>query len=202
MKNAENVKTEKEKSVRDVYSMKENNGQETIIECVCRRYRVKMPGGIITEVESTKPLSVQMTHELLEEDNEIDSFFSHYKITSVRHVTTPLDIKDKNEDIIDKQIFNQRALTPRQRLNVLLKMKGEFTREDYQKYMFDMHRLKVQKFMAYDDLRDAIKSKRLVKVEGKSGRMQMYKVVDPVDIDEQLYKTIIRDHKVHMGIVQ
>jgi hypothetical protein len=183
--------------------MKENNGQETIIECICRRYRIKMPGGIVTEVESIKPLSVQMTHELLEEDNEIDSFFSNYKITSLRHVVTPIESYSKNEDIIDKQIFTQRTLTPRQRLNVVLEMKGEFTREDYQKYMLDMHRLKIQKFMAYDDLREAIKAKRLVRVEEKkSGRMQMYKVVDHAEIDEQLYKTIINDHKVHMEIVQ
>jgi hypothetical protein len=57
--------------------------------------------------------------------------------------------------------------------------------------------------MAYDDLREAIKAKRLVRVEEKkSGRLQMYKVVDPAEIDEQLYKTIINDHKVHMEIVQ
>ena len=48
--------------------------------------------------------------------------------------------------------------------------------------------------MAYHDLRDAIKSKRLVVVEAKSGRSQKYKVVDPAEIDEQLYKTIINEN--------
>lgn len=187
---------------RDVYNMNKNNEKEAIIECICRIYRVHMPGGIVADVESIKPLSIQMTHELLEEDNEIDSFFSHYKITGLRHVVTPIEKVIQNDEIVNKRVFSQRGLSPMQRLNSLLKMNGEFTREDYQKYMFDMHRIKIEKFMAYDDLRDAIKAKRLVKVEEKSGRMQRYKVIDPIEIDEQLYKTIIKEHKAHMAIVQ
>ena len=182
--------------------MNKNDEKEVIIECVCRRYRVQMPGGIVSEVESTKPLSIQMTHELLEEDNEIDAFFSHHKIMSLRHVITPIEKTVKNDEIVKKRIFNKGALSPMQRINSLLKMKGEFTRAEYQKYMFNMHRVNIARYMAYDDLRDAIKAKRLIKVEEKTGRLQRYKVVDPIEIDEQLYKTIIKEHKTHMEIVQ
>jgi len=187
---------------RDVYNMSNSNENETIIECICRIYRVKMPGGMIAEVESTKPISLQMTHELLEEDKEIDSFFAHHKITGIRHMVTSQETKVKESEVAEKIIFDQGMLSPRQRLNSLLKMKGEFTREDYQKYMFDIHRVKIEKFMAYDDLRSALVAKRLVKAEEKSGRMQRYKVVDPVDIDEQLYKTIIKEHKAHIEMAQ
>lgn len=187
---------------RDVYNMSKNNENEIIIECVCRVYRVKMPGGLIAEVESTKPLSIQMTHELLEEDKEIDSFFAHHKITGMRHIVASQETQVKESKIAEKNLFNQGRLSPRQRINSLLKMKGEFTRNDYQKYMLDVNRVKIEKFMAYDDLRDAIRLKRLVKIEEKSGRVHKYKVIDPVDVDEQLYKTMINEHKVHMAITQ
>jgi hypothetical protein len=182
--------------------MSNNNENETIIECICRIYRVKMPGGMIAEVESNKPLSIQMTHELLEEDKEIDSFFAHHRITGMRHVIASQEQQVKERRAEEKILFNQGRLSPRQRLNSLLKMKGEFTRKDYQQYMLDVNRVKIEKFMAYDDLREAIKAKRLVKIEEKSGDVHKYKVVDPVEIDEQLYKTLIKEHKTHMATVQ
>lgn len=187
---------------RDVYNMNDNREKETVIECVGRRYRVNMPGGIVTEVESTKPLSRQMNRDLLEEDNEIGSFFSNYKITSVRHVVTPMKNDVKHEEIVNKHVSDKKMLTPRQRINALLKMSGEFTRDDYQKYMLDAHGVKIAKFMAYDDIRDAIKVKRLILTGEKSGRAKTYKVVDAVEVDEQLYKTIIKEHKAHMEMVQ
>lgn len=185
-----------------MYNMSNNNGNETIIECIRRTYRINTPGGMIAEVESTKPLSIQLTHELLEEDKEIDSFFANHKIIGMRHMVASQEIQAKERNVAEKIIYNHGSMTPRQRLNNLLKMKGEFTREDYQKYMFEINRIKIKNFMAYHDLRDAIKSKRLVITDGKSGRLQKYKVIDPADIDEQLYKTIINEHKMHMEITQ
>jgi hypothetical protein len=183
--------------------MNSNKEKDAVIECVCRRYRVQMPNGMVTEVESTKPLSVQMNHELLEEDNEIDSFFAHHKIMSLRHIVSQNDKQVQERKMTDKILFDKGSLSPRQRLNHLLKMKGEFTREDYQKYMLDVNRVKIEKFMAYDDLRDAIRIKRLEKIPERSGRLQKYKVLDPVEIDENLYREIIiEEHKNHMGIVQ
>ena len=193
------------KMSRDVYNMKNNNEKETIIECVCRTYRIKTPGGLIAEVESTKPLSIQLTHELLEEDNEIDSFFDNHRIIGMRHMVASHETQEtqvKERKIAEKIIYDQGSMTPRQRLNNLLKMKGEFTRKDYQNYMLDVNRVKIEKYMAYHDIRDAISAKRLVVAEGKSGRSQKYKVTDPIEIDEKLYKTIINEHKVHIGIVQ
>ncbi len=187
---------------RDVYNMNKDIENETIIECVCRIYRVKMPGGMVAEVESTKPLSLQMTHELLEEDEEIDSFFAHHKITGIRHIIASQEEQVKESKTAEKIIFKQGSMSPRQRLNSLLKMKGEFTRKDYQKYMLDVNRIKIEKFMAYNDLKDAIRIKRLIKIEEKIGRVHKYKVTDPIDIDEQLYKTIINDHKAHIAVTQ
>jgi hypothetical protein len=183
--------------------MKENNEKEAIIECVCRRYRVQMPGGMVTEVESTKPLTVQMNHELLEEDNEINSFFAHHKIMSIRHMVTSPTKQVQERKTTHGLVLGKDTFSPRQRLNHLLKMKGEFTRHDYQKYMLDTHRVKIATYMAYDDLRSAMRAKRLEKIEPKSGRLQKYKILDPVEIDENLYRSIIiKDHRVHMGIVQ
>ena len=44
---------------------------DNIVECICRRYRVQTPGGMVVEVESDKPLSTQLNAKLLEEEPEI-----------------------------------------------------------------------------------------------------------------------------------
>lgn len=178
---------------------------ENTIECICRKYRVQSRGGLIVEVESTKPLSGQITQELLEEDNEIDSFFANHRIVGVRQaVVTPSKYKKEEEEdkIASKFAPKKGKFTPRQRLNHVLKMKGEFTRDNYQRHMFDTYGVKIEKFMAYDDIRDAMASKRLEITGGKVGRARTYRVVDPTDVDETLYKTLMKDHKVRMGILQ
>lgn len=174
---------------------------ENTIECFCRKYRVQTPGGLIVEVESTKALSGQITHKLLEEDTEIDSFFSNHKIVGLRQlVTTPA--KYQEDKFVSRLAPKKGRFTPRQRLNHLLKMKGEFTREDYQKYMLEMYGVKIEKFMAYDDIRSALASKRLEVMEGKSGRQSKYRITDPNDVDENLYKSMIKDQKIQMGVIQ
>ena len=175
--------------------MKENENE---IECIERKYRVKMPGGLIVEVESTKPLSVQMTHELLEEDNEIDSFFTHHKIMNMRQVVAS-PIKDTHGTIIGGKVGPKKGIfTPMQRLNNMLKMTGEFTRKDYQKHMLDMYNVNVPRHMSHDDINRAIKSKRIELIAGKMGSPGKYRVVDPVDIDENLYKSLLAGRKIQM----
>lgn len=177
------------------------NGNENIIECIGRKYRVQTRGGMIVEVESTKPLSSKLTHELLQEDNDINSFFSEHKIMSIRQMVTPTkNIQEK--EIESKRTPKRGKFSPRQRLNNLLKMKGVFTREDYQKHMLEIYGVKIEKFMAYDDIRDAIVAKRLEITEGKIGRARKYRVLDPTDIDENLYKTLMKDVKIQMGVIQ
>jgi len=175
---------------------------ENTIECVCRKYRVQTRGGLIVDVESTKPLSGQITQELLEEDTEIDSFFTNHRIVGIRQMVATPSKFPKEDNIESKFAPKKGKFTPRQRLNHLLKMRGEFTRNDYQKYMLDTYGVKIEKFMAHDDLRGAIASKRIEITGGKVGRARKYRVVDQTDIDETLYKTLINDHKVRMGVLQ
>lgn len=178
----------------------EENGN--IIECICRKYRVQARGGLTVEVESTKPLSGKITSELLEEDAGINSFFKDHRIVGIRQaVVTPHKYQKEEAKIEQKLAPKKGKFTPRQRINHVLKMKGEFTRDNYQKHMLDMYGVKIGKYMAYDDIRDALDSKRLEITGGKVGRERTYRVVDPTDVDETLYKTLLNDRKIQIGIL-
>lgn len=96
---------------------------DNIIECVGRRYRVQTPGGTIIEVESDKPLSTQMNAKLLEEDSEINEFFKHHKVLGTRQLVRTNIGQQKTTDIGQIIISKDGTLSPRQRLNALLKMK-------------------------------------------------------------------------------
>lgn len=180
--------------------MKENeNGNE--IECISRRYRVRSPGGMVVDIESSKPLSGQLNDKLLAEDSEIGSFFSNHKVMNIRQVVT-MPTKNPQERKIESKLSPKNGIfTPRQRFNNLLKMKGEFNRKDYQKYMSDVYGVAINKYMAWDDIRSAIVAKRLEIIEGKVGRARTYRVVDPTDVDDTLYKTLINDRKLKVGIM-
>ncbi len=178
---------------------KKDNGN--IIECIYRRYRVHTPDGMIIEVESTKHLSEQINRELLEEDGEIDTFFSNHKIMNMsRIVSTPSKIHQER-DIANKLIPKKGKFSPVQRFNNLLKMKGEFTRDDYRKHMSDIYGVDIGKYMAYEDIGNAIASKRL-EIVGRKDRLRLYKVVDPTSIDDNLYKSLLRDRKIHISTMQ
>jgi hypothetical protein len=181
----------------------EMNGNENgnIIECICRKYRVQTRNGMIVEVESTKPLSEQTTQKLLHEDDDIDLFFSTHNIMAIRHmVMTPIN-NNQEKKIEGKLTPKNGRFTPRQRLNHILKMTGEFTRNDYQKHMLDKYGVIIPKFMAHTDIKGAIVAKRLEIVEGKVGRERKYRVIDPTDVDNTLYKTISNDRKIQMGVL-
>lgn len=167
------------------------------IECVLRKYHIHVPGGSILEIESTKPISEEETKRLLGEDNGIHDFFRHYKITSYLHpVPSPRKARQENEP----RPGPTKPLTPRQRVNILLEMKGEFTRDDYMKYMkglgYDM-----TKWMIHCGISDAIKLKRLELTDDK-GRLHKYKVVDPIPVDESLFKQLLRDRKLQMDTMR
>lgn len=194
------IDKKRNKMSRGVCNMSES---ENTIECISRKYRVHNRGGLIVEVESTKPLSGKITKELLEEDTEIDTFFSNHRIVGVRQAVVTPSKYQKEEVNIEKKLSPKGGrFTPIQRLNQLLKMKGEFSRQDYQKYISDMYGVKLGRYMAYDDLRSALDSKRLEVTGVKIGRERTYRVVDPTNVDETLYKTLMKDRKVQMGILQ
>lgn len=167
------------------------------IECVLRKYHIHMPGGSVLEVESTKPISEEGTKRLLEEDNGISNFVRHYKITGYLHpVTAPRRARQDNEPRPDPA----KPLTPRQRVNLLLEMKGEFTRSDYMEHMkglgYDM-----TKWMAHIAFNSAIGFKRLELVDDTK-RALIYKVVDPMPVDESLFKQLLRDRKLQIDTAQ
>ena len=172
---------------------------ENIIECVCRRYRIQTPGGTVVDVETDKPLSQQMNLKLLEEDSDIDEFFKTHRILGTRYKVqqSPQRTTDLGEP---KILTKSGGLSPRQRLNQLLKMKGEFTRNDYIKFLFDSFQYKLNKWTSHNDIKDAIRLNKIQLVEHKGrGKERIYKIVDTEEIGESLYETFLQDRKLQIS---
>lgn len=175
--------------------METKNGN--IIQCVCRRYRIQNKEGLITDVESYKPLGPQITAKLLEEDSEIDEFFTTHKILGTRYmVRSP---QSKTTLIEPKILAENGPLTPHQRLNQILKMKGEFTRKDYVKFLTDNFQCKINKWTSHSDMRNALTLNKIQIVEVKKGRENIYRVSETEEIEESLYKKLLQDRKVHIS---
>ena len=177
--------------------------EDNTIECICRKYRVKTSEGMIIEVESTKPMSEHAVKRLLEEDSEICSFFSNYKIVNIEQELLTQDInsclKPEIKDVPPKGKFS-----PMQRFNILLKMKGEFTSKSYMGHMLDVYKVKIARYVAFDDIVMANKAGRLELVK-KSGRFKIYKVLDSSSVDQKQYTSIlknIKNNKIPMNAVQ
>lgn len=174
---------------------------DNIVECIGRRYRVQTTGGTIIEVESDKPLSIQLNAKLLEEDSEINEFFKHHKVLSTRQLVRTNVIQQKTTDLgSPKIVANEGYLNPRQRINALLKMKGEFTRQDYITFLFDNYRYKLSKWTSFDDITDALKLNRIEVVKerkGKEGRK--YRIIDSTDVEESLYDKLLQDRKLSIN---
>lgn len=171
------------------------------IECIYRRYRVQTPEGMITDIESDKPLSTQLNAKLLEEEPEIDEFFKHRKILAVRQLVRPSPNQIKTTDLGAPKILTKDGnLNPRQRLNHLLKIKGEFTRQDYIKCMFDDLKYKINIGISHKDIQEALEMGKIEIVkerEGKKGRI--YRVINHEELDEPIYKKLLQDRKLQMA---
>lgn len=167
------------------------------IECVYRKYHVHIPGGSILEMESVKPISEEGTKKLLEEDSGITDFLNHYKIIGYLH-QVPLQKKDSKEN--DSRPESNDVLTPLQRINLLLEMKGEFTRDGYAEYMKGL-KYDVTKWMAHVDFNNALELKRLELVDNTK-RACRYKVIDSTPVDESLFKQLLRDRRLQAGETQ
>lgn len=173
---------------------------ENIVECICRRYRVQTAGGMIVEVESDKPLSTQLNAKLLTEDSEIDQFFKHHKILATRQLVRTTPNQQKTAEISPKIKSTDGSLSPRQRLNELLKMKGDFTRSDYMRHMFDSFHYKVNKWTSHNDMQDALHLNKIQIVEERRGHIgRKYRVVDTEEIEESLYVKLLQDRKMHIS---
>jgi hypothetical protein len=176
---------------------------ENEIECFYRKYRVKTPAGMIIEIESDKPLSTQLNIKLLEEEPEIDEFFKSHKILATRQlIRTHIDPKKKDISGLAEPtiIAKDGSLSPRQRLNELLKMKGEFTRQDYVESLFTNFRYKLNKWTSHTDIKDALQLNKIQMVR-KEKRSRVYKVIDTEEVEESLYTKLLQDRKLQMSIL-
>jgi len=164
-----------------------------IIECVYRRYSVQLPGGMVIEVESAKPLSGQMTHILLEED-DIGSFFENYKIIAISKVEDRPDERVQKVGRLRKS--RERSIGPLERLNSLLLMPGDFTRIDYQEYMQTKCKVKMSTFMGHSDIEAALALNKLEALgKTKDSRFHQYRVIDQTQINKDQYITLSKDQR-------
>lgn len=173
---------------------------ENIIECVTRRYRVQTPGGMIVEVESDKPLSTQLNAKLLEEEKDINEFFKRRRILAVRQIVRSSPNQQKSSLEPPIIIGKDGSLSPRQRLNQLLKMPGEFTRQDYIQRLFDNFQYKINKWTSHNDIQDALYLNKIeIKEDRKGKRGRKYRVIDTQEIEESLYKKLLQDRKLQIS---
>lgn len=214
----------------------------SIIECIKRIYRVQTPNGVKMDVESEeRSLSGAITAKLLQEDNEISSFFEKCKILGVNILHEEKISKDrvhtlekgslldsahkkskkrlkkhkkekktykKNRkeqkkakleisEIKIEELQEEKRLSPFERLNVLLKMEGEFTRPDYQKFM-EVATQKMSDYMGHEDIEAALLLKKIEITGEKVGGFRKYKVIDTNPVDKDTYKQIIKEHKMEI----
>lgn len=172
-----------------------------IVECIYRRYRVQSPGGVTIEVESDKPLSGRTTRALLDDDNEIGSFFENHRIIDVTTI----------KNLPNKPVHKQRAarvqetirakrsevsIDPLGRINHMLQMSDTFTRLDYQKFMQTEHKVPMSAYMGHNDIEAALALKKLESV-GRAGRRGhcKYRVIDQTEINEDQYKALLKEQK-------
>ena len=173
---------------------------ETKVECI--KYRVQSADGSILEVEPIKPISERVSYRPLEEYNEISRFFSKYKIVIIEQEARMPEKYQKEVKKTGRYTRGGMAIGPMQRLNCMIKMKGEFTREDYQKHMLDKYSIGVSIFMSHGDMEDALKARKLEIVDKKSGRLRKYRVIDSSEFDESSYKSLVKGNKIQIEAKQ
>ncbi len=175
--------------------------KSSTIECIWRRYRVNIGDEDIINVESTNPRSEE------EEISEIDSFFSNFQIISItQEVQEVIDVN--NSDNLHKgtteniHIPEQLVFSPLQRFNILVKMRGTFTSKDYREHLLKEYNVKIGKYATSDDISIAVKSERLERLEQKSGRFRLYRVIDSSSVSDILYLSMLNDNKIKMETIQ
>ena len=177
--------------------------KSSTIECIWRRYCIKIGDNDIINVESTNPRSEQ------EEISEIDSFFSNFQIISIDQGVQEFKevLNVDNNDILNNgksgnvHIPEQLVFSPRQRFNILIKMRGEFTSKDYREHLLKEYNVKLGKYATSDDVSIAVKSGRIEMLEEKSGRFRLYRVVDSSNVNDTLYSSMLKENKMKIEAV-
>lgn len=163
--------------------------KSTRIECIWRRYCIKIDDNGIINVESTSPRSEQ------EEISEIYSFFSNFQIISINQLSQYVQ-EGKIAPVPAQLVFS-----PCRRFNVLLKMKGEFTSKDYREYLLKEYNIKLSKYVASDDITLAVRSERVEMLGEKSGRFRLYRVIDSSSVNDALYSSMLNDNKIKVEAI-
>ena len=147
-------------------------------------------------------MSEDAVRKMLEEDSEIDTFFSNYKIININQeiLTSEINSNSKSENK-NTYIPLTGKFSPLDRFNILLKMKGEFTSRDYMKYVLDNYKAKIARYVAFDDISTGLKSSKLELVK-KSGRYNIYKVIDSSSIDQKQYTAILKNKRIQINAIQ
>lgn len=111
-----------------------------------------------------------------------------------RHRKEPKNSKsDLNAGI--KEFRDAMRLEPFERINVLLRMEGEFTRYDYQRFM-EEGKQKMSNFMGHDDIRAAMLLGKIEAAGGKEGKgLRRYRVIDQSPIDKDEYRQAVKESK-------
>lgn len=180
-----------------------NEEKRNIVECVCRKYRIQSPSGMVVEVEAFKPLTKYLNDKLLEEDEEISSFFMDHKILSIRQLMTA------PQEPSPRFVVGPKGgkFTQEQRINHLKQMGGEFSREDFQKYLKDNFGYELKNFLWYTDIKLAKKQgiiEDLGKVSFRGPRK--YKIREEAKSPElkegSLAKQLLEGKKVILGTIK
>lgn len=166
------------------------------IECILRKYRIRTPEGIILEIVNARTIKNQLFDELLEEASEISSFFEKHQIKVIlpeKMAEIAEKIKTEKEKDKDKDL---KSVSPIERLNLMLQMRVDFTRVDYQEYLTDK-KISISNFMGHGDIQVATKLNRIEEV-GKTDKdhpLTVYRVIDTTEIDKDAYNRILEIKK-------
>lgn len=169
----------------------------SIIECVKRIYKIQTPNGIEIKVESEeRPISGVMTAKLLQEDKEICFFFEKCKILRIENIRKE-EIKEEEIKEDEEPIYRQ--IPPFDRINMILKIEGDFTRLDYQKLMKDSG-YNISNFMGHGDMEDALLLRRIERTGEKIGKgLRKYKVINTTPVDNDMYREMKRQNKSELS---
>ncbi len=194
----------------------------SIIECVKRIYKIQTPDGIEIKIESEeRSISGVMTAKLLQEDKEICFFFEKCKILGIENIRKEekqekrdRSKKKKREDTITKKDLEIQVietseiqetkegeeplrghLGPFERLNMMLKIEGDFTRVDYQNLLEDSG-YRISNFMGHGDMEDALLLRRIERTGEKIGKgLRKYKVIDVTPVNDDMYREMRRQYR-------
>jgi hypothetical protein len=161
---------------------------------------VKMTPSSILELISAKDVEQPRTIRLLSSEDVIPEKDEVSEKGDTEGYTEKGDTaehteKDKKPDNTGECI-EQDIPTPLQRLNYMIQIEGEFTREDYIRFLEDK-KVEISQWISHDDINRALILKKIERTEKRRPKEYVkYKVIDSDPIDEDTYQQTMRKYKV------